>query len=72
LYVEAGDLNQGLELLGKATALAPNAAPIKLNYARALVKAGQNTVARPQLESLTKLPPESAVRQEAEKILSTL
>jgi tetratricopeptide (TPR) repeat protein len=72
LYIEAGDLNHGLELLSKANELAPNAAPIKLNFAKALVKAGQDTVARPHLEALTKLPAENAVRQEAEKILSAL
>jgi len=72
LYVEAGDMNRGIELLGKANTLAPNMHPIQLNLAKALVKAGQNTAARPHLEALTKLPPESAVRQEAAKILSTL
>jgi tetratricopeptide (TPR) repeat protein len=72
LYVEAGDLNRGLELLSKAAQLAPDAPPIQLNFAKALVKAGQNTAARPHLEALVKLPAESAVRQEAEKILGTL
>jgi tetratricopeptide (TPR) repeat protein len=72
LYVQAGDMPRGLELLGKASRLAPNAAPIQLNLAKALVKAGQGTAARPHLESLVKLPADSAVRQEAQKILGTL
>jgi putative PEP-CTERM system TPR-repeat lipoprotein len=72
LYVERGDVPRGLELLKKAHDLAPNTSSIQLNLAKALVKAGQGQAARQQLEILAKLPAGSPIRDEAEKLLSSL
>jgi putative PEP-CTERM system TPR-repeat lipoprotein len=72
LYVQQGDLNRGLELLNKAHTLAPNVPSIQLNLAKALVKAGQGEAARQQLEVLAKLPAGTPIRDEAEKLLSSL
>jgi putative PEP-CTERM system TPR-repeat lipoprotein len=72
LYVESGDIPRGLELLKKAHSLAPNTLSIQLNLAKALIKAGQGDLARQQLQFLAKLPTGSPIRDEAEKLLSTL
>ena len=72
LYVERGDVNRGLELLNKAHSLAPNLPSVQLNLAKALIKAGQETAAREQLDMLAKLPAGTPIRDEAEKLLSSL
>lgn len=72
LYVERGDLTRGLELLTKAHELAPKAPSIELNLAKALIKAGQGKAAREHLEVLAKLPPGTAIRDDAQKLLSSL
>lgn len=72
LYVERGEIPRGLEMLKKAHSLAPNASSIQLNLAKALVKAGQGEAARQQLEILAKLPAGTPIRDEAEKLLSSL
>jgi len=72
LYVERGDLPRGLELLTKAHGLTPGAPSIQLNLAKALIKAGQGDAARQQLEALAKLPTSSPVKDEAQKLLSSL
>ena len=55
LLVEKGDTARGLELLQKASGLAPGNASIRLNLAKALLKAGQNDAAKKELEVLEKL-----------------
>ena len=55
LLVEKGDHARGVQLLQKASALAPQAASIRLNLARALIKAGQKDAARRELDELEKL-----------------
>lgn len=72
LYVEHGDVAQGLDLLQKAHRLAPTIPNIQLNLAKALIKAGQGASARPHLEALARLPAGVPLRQEAEKLLATL
>ena len=70
LQVDQGQLNEGIELLTRAHALAPKADLIQLNLAKALLKAGRTSDARTHLDALTKLPPESASRKEAEQLLA--
>jgi tetratricopeptide (TPR) repeat protein len=72
LYVEKGDIPKGLELLNSAHQRAPGIASIQLNLAKALIKAGQGPAAREHLEALSRLPGDTPVRQEAEKLLATL
>ncbi len=55
LLVDKGDHARGLELFQKALELAPQATQIRFNYARALIKAGQKSEARKQLDELAKL-----------------
>src|SRR4030095_13337115 len=49
LQVEKGDTAQGVDSLRKAVALAPDESNIRLNLARALVKAGQKDAAKKEL-----------------------
>ena len=55
LLVEGGNAARGVELLQKAVAMAPSAAAIRLNLARALLKAGQKDAAGKELDTLAKL-----------------
>ncbi len=72
LNVERGNVPRGLELLEKAHKLAPNVPAVQLNLAKALIKAGRSDAARKQLEVLAALPPGTAIRDEAQKLLSSL
>lgn len=55
LLVEQGkDVERGLALLARATELAPQAAEVRLNHVRALIKAGKRPAARQELETLAK------------------
>jgi putative PEP-CTERM system TPR-repeat lipoprotein len=55
LLIEKGDVTRGVDLLQKAVAIAPDAAGIRLNLARGLIKAGQKDAARKELDTLAKL-----------------
>jgi putative PEP-CTERM system TPR-repeat lipoprotein len=55
LLVQKGDAARGVELLRKAAALAPQVPEIRLNLARAQIKAGQKEAARKELDELSKL-----------------
>ena len=69
---ERGENERGLQLLGRAAEMAPNAAQIRLNFAKALVKAGRKDAARKELEVLTKLDSKLPVQQEAAALLAAL
>ena len=56
LLIAAGDEEKGLDYLGRAKALAPNRSDIRLNYAKALIKAGRKDAARSELEALQTVP----------------
>lgn len=72
LLVEKGDAKRGVELLKKAAARAPNAAEVRLHLAKALIKTGDRSGARSELEAIVKLKQQTAARTEAEKLLATL
>ncbi|MEW6513483.1 MAG: XrtA/PEP-CTERM system TPR-repeat protein PrsT [Pseudomonadota bacterium] len=55
LLVEQGNAERGLDLLAKALQLAPEAHAVRLNYARALLKAGKKAEAKQELDTLAKL-----------------
>ena len=55
LLVDKGDTARALELFRKALEIAPQASQIRLNYAKALLKAGQKSDARSELHQLAKL-----------------
>ena len=55
LLLDKGDTARALDLLQRASTLAPRAAGIRLNLAKALIKSGQKDAARKELDELTKL-----------------
>ena len=55
LLMEKGETQRALELFRQSLELAPQAAVIRLNYARALIKAGQKSEAKKQLDEVAKL-----------------
>ena len=72
LLVEKGDTARGVDSLRKAVALAPDESNIRLNLARALVKAGQKDAAKKELETLAKLGDKFAQQAEVAKLMQTL
>ena len=72
ILVASGETEQGLELLGRAAELSPQAYEIRLNFAKALLKADRKSAARKELEVLSKLDSRSPIQQEAAKLLSAL
>lgn len=67
-----GQTQRGLELLGRAAELAPDAYQIRLNFAKALLKADHKAAARRELETLAKLDSRLPVQQEAASMLAGL
>ena len=72
LLVDRGDTARGLELFKKALELAPQAGVIRLNYAKALIKSGQKSEARGQLEQLAKLGDKFKGQAEVTELLKGL
>ena len=70
--VQTSDVKRGLELLHAASSLAPANQEIRLHLAKALIKSGDKAAARKELEMLTKLDKSSALRTDAEKLLTGL
>jgi putative PEP-CTERM system TPR-repeat lipoprotein len=52
LLVNKGDIKKGFEHLDRARALAPDVPVLRLNYSKALIKAGRKEEARKELEAL--------------------
>jgi putative PEP-CTERM system TPR-repeat lipoprotein len=55
LLVDNGNIARGLDLLQKASSMAPDVASIRINFVKALIKAGQKDAARKELDQLAKL-----------------
>ena len=72
ILVHTGNEPRGLELLGRAAELSPNAYGIRLHFAKALIKAGRKDTARKELEALAKLDKGLPVQREAAALLSGL
>jgi putative PEP-CTERM system TPR-repeat lipoprotein len=72
LLVDSGNTARGLELLQKATAMAPQAATIRFNLAKALIKLGQKDAARKELDELAKLGDKFAGQDEVAKLRQAL
>jgi putative PEP-CTERM system TPR-repeat lipoprotein len=72
ILAASGETERGLELLGRAAELAPTAYQIRLNFAKALIKAKRKAAARVELEALAKLDSRLPAQQEAAKLLSAL
>ena len=71
ILVESGNGPRGLELLARASDLAPNAYSIRLHFAQALLKAGRKDAARKELEVLAKLDSRLPIQHEAAALLSS-
>jgi putative PEP-CTERM system TPR-repeat lipoprotein len=72
LLVDQGKTERGLELLGKAVQQVPEAGGIRLNLAKALIKAGKKPEARQQLEVLAKLGDNFPAQSEVAALLKGL
>ena len=72
ILMDSGEHERGLELLGSAAERAPRAYGIRLNFAKALVKAKRKDAARKELEALAKLDSRHPIQQQAAKLLAEL
>jgi putative PEP-CTERM system TPR-repeat lipoprotein len=72
LLVEKGDVERGLELQRKAVELAPQAAEVRLNLAKSLIKANKKPEAKKELETLAQLGDKFAAQAEVGKLLQGL
>lgn len=73
LLVEQGkDVERGLALLAKALELAPQAAELRLNHAKALLKAGKPAPAKQELETLARLGDKFPAQAEVAALLKGL
>ena len=72
LLVSSGDANKGLEYLARAVALAPDRNDIRLNYAKALVKAGKKDEARKELTQLGAVTQDFSGKSEVPALLKQL
>lgn len=72
ILVDSGQSERGLQLLGRAAELAPQAYNVRLNFAKALVKAGRKDAARKELEALVKLDSKLPIQHEATALLAGL
>lgn len=68
LLLESGDTARSVELLQRAVAATPDAPAIRLNLARALLKAGQKDAARKELDTLAKLGAKFPAQAEVAKL----
>ena len=72
ILADAGQVERGLELLGRAADAAPEAHQIRLNFAKSLIKTNRRIAARRELEQLARLDEKLPERQEAVKLLGGL
>jgi putative PEP-CTERM system TPR-repeat lipoprotein len=67
LLVKKGDVTQGLEKLRQAAQLGPNQSDIRLHLAKALIKAGDKTAARKELDALAEASSQAAGKTAADE-----
>ena len=72
LLADKGDYARAMGLFKKALELAPQASLIRLNYAKALIKAGQNSEAKRELDQLAKLGDKFPAQAEVAQLLKGL
>jgi putative PEP-CTERM system TPR-repeat lipoprotein len=71
LLVNKGDVEKGFSYLDQARAVAPNVPVLRLNYAKALMKAGRKDEARKELESLKATTDAFAGKDEIDGLLKS-
>jgi putative PEP-CTERM system TPR-repeat lipoprotein len=72
LYVDKGDTARGVPLLQNAVKLAPQAHAIRLNLAKALIKAGDKSGAKKELQELEKLGDKFPAQAEVAQLKQSL
>lgn len=72
ILVESGKVDQGVEMLAAAVAAAPDAAEVRMNFAKALIKAGKKPAAKAELETLSKLGDKYRNQAEVAALLKAL
>jgi putative PEP-CTERM system TPR-repeat lipoprotein len=72
MLVERGDTKRGVEILAKAAEAAPEVLAIRMHYAKALLKAGDKSGARKELEVVSSASGESPLKGEAAELLKQL
>lgn len=72
LLADKGDTARALDLFKKALEIAPQAANIRLNYARALIKAGNKADGRKELDEIAKLGDKFPQQGEVAQMLKAL
>jgi len=72
LLVEAGDTERGIAMLQKAASLAPDMPSIRLNLAKAFIRAGRNDAAKKELETLAKLGEKFKSQGDVEQLMKGL
>ncbi len=72
MLVQRGETGRGVELLEKASKGAPQALTIRLNFARALIKAGRKSDAKKELEFLASQGDKIKEKAEVDELLKAL
>jgi putative PEP-CTERM system TPR-repeat lipoprotein len=72
ILIEKGDLPRGLSLLKKAISLAPTSTEIRYHYAFGLVKSGDKTSARDELQQLFTISKNFPEQAQAKELLNQL
>lgn len=68
LYVQSGDTAKGIEMLQTAVKLAPEAASVRINLARALLTAGRKPEAKAELDGAAGVARNDATKKEIEDL----
>ena len=72
LLIEKGETARGVELLRKASSLAPDAPALRLSFAKALIKINQKGEAKKELEELAKLGDKFPAQSEVTNLMRGL
>lgn len=72
LQLQQGNADGAVTTLARAVSLAPGAAPVRMNLARALIAAGRKDDAKEQLQAIAGLAAPQTIKDEAEKLLGSL
>ena len=72
ILVDRGDTARGLDLMQKASAMAPDAPTLRLNFAKALISAGRKDAAKKELDELAKLGDKFPAHAEVAQLRSRL
>jgi thioredoxin-like negative regulator of GroEL len=72
ILFQHGDAKRGLDLLRRASGLAPQNHEIRLHLAKALLKSGDKAAGKSELETLAVQTSPSSARTEAQQLLKNL